>query len=839
MKISSFSKLHINSRLKLYILLIVFLFSTVKSIAQDKNISQKILNDINNSSQSIVSGKSSQAITFAKNALETAISENDYSIAISKLQLAKAYSLNNEYRNSFANFWDSYVYFKGINETNNTIDALFGIGGLFKKVNLNKKAIEYYLSVDSMLLFTTNTSFRIPIKYELATSYYLERDYINSLSFYQDLKKYSIQYKDIDKQIIAIRGISDCNSKIAEYTSAISNELSLVSVFKRLRKDSELAYSYYRVGMWYSKTNNDRKAIEFYELNQVDKLDDTLRAMIQYNRANSYVNLKEFLKASKILEKELKDVRIKSNTLYYAKMLNLWALLPMLQNEIKKSVLRIDSLNSASERMSDLYIKNMIYSTISSIYENNNNYKQALLYVKKHNAIWQQINANKLNQINKLYLGFQLASFKEKEYQIGNVQKKVDALEIEKLENAQRQKEQEWKLVRYRQNQNILEQRNQLLEQKRVNDSLAVQNKLYLANKAIRDKEISDAHNKIELEKAANKTLIAERENERLTKNRKYLAIIFGIIILALFLLLLGYVKNKKLSKTLINKNRDLAKLHKETEDALNKLKETQSQLIESERLASLGQLTAGIAHEIRNPLNFINNFSALIDELFDELEETIQEINIPEGELKEDLLEVLNSIKNNNAKVNKHGKRAARIISSMLEVSSGAIADFRESDVNQLVKDATNLAYQGVRGDIPGFSLEIEYDIDTSIGNVPILHQDLGRVIINIVNNACHALYDKFKADKSFKAILKVSTKNMNSEYIIAIEDNGKGMNEEVQSKLFNPFFTTKPTGKGTGLGMSMSYDIVTKKHKGKIRVESVEGEFTKVIIEIPKKIR
>ena len=212
--------------------------------------------------------------------------------------------------------------------------------------------------------------------------------------------------------------------------------------------------------------------------------------------------------------------------------------------------------------------------------------------------------------------------------------------------------------------------------------------------------------------------------------------------------------------------------------------------------------------------------------------------MEIPDGELREDLMEILDSIKNNNEKVNKHGKRAARIISSMLEVSSGAIADFRESDVNQLVKDATNLAYQGVRGDIPGFSLEIEYNLDSSIGNVSLLHQDLGRVVINIVNNACHALYDKFKQDKAFKAVLKVSTKNMNTMYIIAIEDNGKGMNEEVQSKLFNPFFTTKPTGKGTGLGMSMSYDIITKKHKGKIRVESVEGVFTKVIIEIPKKI-
>ncbi len=839
MKFCRLCKLHINSRLKLYVLLFIFLFSFVESIAQDKKVSQKVLNSIKQSSQSMINGKSLQAIIYAKNALEIAMSENDYSVAISKLQLAKAYRLNKKYRESFANYWDSFLYFRTINETDKSIDALFGIGSLFKKIKLNNKAIKYYLSADSMLVFTTKTNFRIPVKYELANAYYSESDYYNSLLFFQELKKYSIQYKNIEKQIIAIRGISDCNSKMGEYSSAISNELSLVTVFKRLRNYNELAYTYIRVGYWYSRINNDRKAIEYYELNNIEKLNDTLRLMIQYNRANSYANLKQFSMASKILKSELKDVRIRNSSLYYAKILNLWALLPMYQMEIKKSVLRIDSLNSANERISNLHIKNMIYSTIFTIYEKNKDYKQALVFVKKYNAIQQQIYANELNSIKILYLNFQIASFEEKEYQIGKVTKKNNALEIEKLESLQKQKEQEWKLLKYRQNQNILEQQNKILEQKRINDSLDVQNKLYLANKAVRDKEINEVRNKIELEKAANKTLIAERENERLIRNRKYLAIIFGIIILALVLLLLGYLRNKKLNRLLENRNRDLAKLNIETEDALNKLKETQSQLIESERLASLGQLTAGIAHEIRNPLNFINNFSALIDELFDELEETIAEINIPEGELKEDLFEVLNSIKNNNAKVNKHGKRAARIISSMLEVSSGAVADFRESDVNQLVKDATNLAYQGVRGDIPGFSLEIEYDMDTSIGNMPILHQDLGRVIINIVNNACHALYDKFKVDKSFKAVLKISTKNLDSEYIIAIEDNGKGMNEEVKSKLFNPFFTTKPTGKGTGLGMSMSYDIITKKHKGRISVESIEGEFAKVIIEIPKKIK
>ncbi len=210
----------------------------------------------------------------------------------------------------------------------------------------------------------------------------------------------------------------------------------------------------------------------------------------------------------------------------------------------------------------------------------------------------------------------------------------------------------------------------------------------------------------------------------------------------------------------------------------------------------------------------------------------------MPEGELKVELFEILNSIKANNEKVNKHGKRAARIISSMLDVSRSGVGNFGETDINQLVKDSAELAYQGVRGDISALTIDVKYNLDDSIGNMSVIHQDLGRVVINIVNNACHALNDKKNNNDGFIPEIIIVTKNHSKNIEIIIEDNGKGMSKDVQNKIFNPFFTTKPVGKGTGLGMTMTYDIVTKKHKGSIKIESEVDKFTRIIITIPKKL-
>lgn len=332
---------------------------------------------------------------------------------------------------------------------------------------------------------------------------------------------------------------------------------------------------------------------------------------------------------------------------------------------------------------------------------------------------------------------------------------------------------------------------------------------------------------------------ITDTWKQRILRNKLYIIVIVVISFLAILFLLLAYLKNRKMILVLEEQKIKLGIKRKQKEEALQKVKEAQTQLLESERLASLGQLTAGIAHEIRNPLNFVNNFSSLITELLEEMEDAILSIDIPESKQKEELVELMKLIAANNQKVYKHGVRASKIISRMLDTSRGGVNAPEETDINQLVVDSVKLAYQGVRGDMTNFNADLQFDLDQNIGKNKVVHQDLGRVIINITNNACHAMEDKIIADDKYLPTLRISTINTDTSFKIIIEDNGKGMSAELQSKIFNPFFTTKPAGKGTGLGLTMTYDIITKMHNGIIKVDSTEGEFSRFIIEIPKLLK
>jgi signal transduction histidine kinase/ligand-binding sensor domain-containing protein len=271
----------------------------------------------------------------------------------------------------------------------------------------------------------------------------------------------------------------------------------------------------------------------------------------------------------------------------------------------------------------------------------------------------------------------------------------------------------------------------------------------------------------------------------------------------------------------------------------LENLKETQKQLIQSEKLASLGQLTAGIAHEIQNPLNFVNNFSSLSVDLTAELREYIdkEKDNLP-AETVENMEEVVGMLDSNVKKINEHGKRAERIVKGMLQHSRGKSGEFLPTDLNSLVEEYVNLAYHGVRAENKEFNATFVKDMDPEAGKVKLVPQDFSRVILNIMNNACYAVFEKSqKKPEGYSPTISISTKRSDQQVVIRIKDNGTGIPQAIIDKIFNPFFTTKPTGKGTGLGLSMSYDIVTNIHNGKLEVVSVEGESTEFIITIPDK--
>jgi len=257
-------------------------------------------------------------------------------------------------------------------------------------------------------------------------------------------------------------------------------------------------------------------------------------------------------------------------------------------------------------------------------------------------------------------------------------------------------------------------------------------------------------------------------------------------------------------------------------QQTLNELKATQSQLIQSEKMASLGELTAGIAHEIQNPLNFVNNFSEVSNELIDEMNEELDKGETDAAKA------IAVDIKQNLEKINHHGKRADAIVKGMLQHSRSSSGVKEPTNLNALSDEYLRLAYHGLRAKDKSFNSTMKTDFDESIGNINIIPQDIGRVILNLITNAFYAVTEKKKKLLTgYEPTVSVSTKRQGDRVLISVKDNGDGIPQKVLDKIFQPFFTTKPTGEGTGLGLSMSYDIV-RAHGGELKVETKEGEGT-----------
>ncbi len=267
-----------------------------------------------------------------------------------------------------------------------------------------------------------------------------------------------------------------------------------------------------------------------------------------------------------------------------------------------------------------------------------------------------------------------------------------------------------------------------------------------------------------------------------------------------------------------------------ETNSALTKsieeLKATQAQLIQSEKMASLGELTAGIAHEIQNPLNFVNNFSEVSGELVDEMNEELDKGDIEEAKF------IGNDLKENLTKINHHGKRAGDIVKGMLQHSRAGSGTKEPTDINALCDEYLRLAYHGLRAKDKSFNADFKTDLDAALPKLNIVPQDMGRVVLNLITNAFYVVNEKSKEQiEGYQPTVSVKTQNVSGKISISVKDNGGGIPEQVREKIFQPFFTTKPTGQGTGLGLSLSYDIV-KAHGGELTVETQEGQGSEFII-------
>jgi signal transduction histidine kinase len=290
-------------------------------------------------------------------------------------------------------------------------------------------------------------------------------------------------------------------------------------------------------------------------------------------------------------------------------------------------------------------------------------------------------------------------------------------------------------------------------------------------------------------------------------------------------------IQNARLFESVESRTRELAK-------SLEDLRTTQDRLVQTQKLASLGQLTAGIAHEIKNPLNFVNNFSGVSAELIDELQEALGRMT-GDDKTRAEITELTNTLRDNLDKVVQHGKRADAIVKNMLLHSREGSGEHRLVDVNALVEESLNLAYHGARAEKQGFKINMERSFDPAAGQVDVFPQEITRALLNLISNGFYAATKRKEQSNSdaYEPTLTATTKNLSDKVEIRIRDNGVGIPPEIREKMFNPFFTTKPAGEGTGLGLSITHDIIVKQHSGSIEVDTQPGEFTEIKIILPRK--
>jgi two-component system, NtrC family, sensor kinase len=289
-------------------------------------------------------------------------------------------------------------------------------------------------------------------------------------------------------------------------------------------------------------------------------------------------------------------------------------------------------------------------------------------------------------------------------------------------------------------------------------------------------------------------------------------------------------IENVRLFENVEARTQELAK-------SLEELRTTQDRLVQTQKLALLGQLTAGIAHEIKNPLNFVNNFSGISAELIDELQDTLKSMPL-DDKARAEINELTGTLKSNFDKVVHHGRRADAIVKNMLQHSREGTGEHRVIEINALVEESLNLAWHGARAETQGFEIKLRQSFDPSAGEADIFPQDIRRALLNMISNGFYAATRR-RAETNggdFEPTLTASTKNLGERVEIRIRDNGTGMTPEVKGQMFNPFFTTKPTGEGTGLGLSISHDIIVKQHGGSIEVDTQPGQFTEIRVILPR---
>ncbi len=639
-----------------------------------------------------------------------------------------------------------------------------------------------------------------------------------------------------------------CKARIyrttSDYITGLKNANRSYEIFDSLKwkkgianADVEIANIYGGLGNYSKAIENNFKALGIYEELNMEEAAGTL-----YNNiGNDYYALDNYPKAIENYKKSLELVKKTNNKFAIASALDNMASAYEGEGEFKNvNDYNLQAIQLFKE-IDDKPALGRIYNNRGNIFGDQMKFDSAIFYYKKAIAIAENLNIKSTIAYGYFGMGDAyrlMAKGDSGKYTISDSLKTGKDALLKKSYSC------------YSTALALAEKMGDLSLLMTITKSLSETEALLGNYKAALDFYTRSTEYKDSIFNNESQTKIAALENERLTevKNKeiqllnkenalqsahsKLIYSILGTVVLAIVIIaVIQFRSNKHKQKANIALQQEKQKV----ENTLQELKSTQAQLIQSEKMASLGELTAGIAHEIQNPLNFVNNFSEVNKELISELVDEVDKGNT------EEVKTIANDIKENEEKINHHGKRADAIVKGMLQHSRQTKGVKEPTNINALCDEYLRLSYHGLRAKDKSFNAEIKTDFDESIGKINIVPQDIGRVLLNLFNNAFYAVNEKSQQSTvnspqplshEYKPLVFIQTKKLNDKVEIVVSDNGNGIPQNIIDKIFQPFFTTKPTGEGTGLGLSLAYDIIAKEHNGTIKVESKEGEGTKFII-------
>ena len=665
----------------------------------------------------------------------------------------------------------------------------------------------------------------------LSTNYCFKGNYTAAKENLNYLEKFIIPGKDSSDIADMYGNYGLMYGMQSKYDSSIRFYEKAIGINERNGHTDKLSSSYSNIAIGYQQTGNYPMALQYQQksLTLAEKRNDEVtQAYVMVNLANTYEDLGDTLKAEQAylkavklsIKKDLRNVELYA----YTNLSSLYAKLKK-WNKTYEFGIKAAELGGA---FGDQGIKAASLSKAAVALANQNRFEEAV-DLDRH-AILLADSSNQPLNISQAYAAMGNIFFLQKKYKeaIPYYEKNFHALKESDIYD-------EGTGDSYRELSECYE--------KTGDYSKALANFKIAADIAdsIKRKEnvrkATELSMNFEFEKKQ-EIQAAEKKRQDEIARTKQTALLVGLILTATLALvaLNGYLNKQKINRLLLVQKQ-------KTETALTELEAAQAQLIQSEKMASLGELTAGIAHEIQNPLNFVNNFSEISNELIDEMNE---ELN---GENFDEARSISKNIQQNLEKINHHGKRADAIVKGMLMHSRKNTEEKTLTDINALCDEYLRLSYYGLRAKDKSFRAAKEIYVDSSLtpdvegnGKIMINRQDIGRVLLNIFNNAFYAVTEKGKtAGEDYKPLVSVQTQKLaplqgaKAKVEITIKDNGNGIPQNIVDKIFQPFFTTKPTGEGTGLGLSLAYDIITKDHNGTVSVKSKEGEGTVFIIELP----